>query len=98
MRTALGPSVGIMIDCHSFFDVEQSVAVAGRLEPYNLTWYEEPVPPERVDDTVAIHRRIKQPMAAVKCCSGCQVLRRWSAAMPWTRSCRTSSTVVACWR
>ena len=63
MRTALGPSVGIMIDCHSFFDVEQSVAVAGRLEPYNLTWYEEPVPPERVDDTVAIHRRIKQPMA-----------------------------------
>ena len=63
MRTAVGPSVGIMIDCHSFFDVEQSVAVAGRLEPHNLTWYEEPVPPERVEDTVAIHRRIKQQMA-----------------------------------
>jgi galactonate dehydratase len=63
MRAAVGPSVGIMIDCHSFFDVEQSVAVADRLGPYNLTWYEEPVPPERVDDTVAIHRRIKQPMA-----------------------------------
>lgn len=63
MRAAVGPSVGIMIDCHSFFDVEQSVAVAGRLEPYNLTWYEEPVPPERVEDTLAIHRRIKQPMA-----------------------------------
>jgi L-alanine-DL-glutamate epimerase-like enolase superfamily enzyme len=42
-----------MIDCHSFFDVEQSVAVAGRLEPYKLTWYEEPVPPERVEDTLA---------------------------------------------
>ena len=63
MRAAVGPSVGIMIDCHSFFDVEQSVAVADRLGPYNLTWYEEPVPPERVDDTVAIRRRIKQPMA-----------------------------------
>ena len=63
MRAAVGPSVGIMIDCHSFFDVEQSVAVADRLGPYDLTWYEEPVPPERVDDTVAIHRRIKQPMA-----------------------------------
>lgn len=63
MRAAVGPSVGIMIDCHSFFDVEQSVAVAARLEPYTLTWYEEPVPPERVDDTVAIRRRIKQPMA-----------------------------------
>jgi galactonate dehydratase len=63
MRAAVGPSVAIMIDCHSFFDVEQSVAVAERLVPYDLTWYEEPVPPERVDDTVAIRRRIKQPMA-----------------------------------
>ncbi len=63
MRAAVGSSVGIMIDCHSFFDIEQSVAVAGRLEPYNLTWYEEPVPPERVDDTVTIRRRIKQQMA-----------------------------------
>ena len=63
MRGAVGTSVAIMIDCHSFFDIEQSVAVAARLEPYNLTWYEEPVPPERVDDTVAIRRRIKQQMA-----------------------------------
>lgn len=63
MRAAVGPSVGIMIDCHSFFDVEQSVAVAARLEPYNLTWYEEPVPPEKADATEAIRRRIKQPMA-----------------------------------
>jgi galactonate dehydratase len=63
MRAAVGPSVGIMIDCHSFFDVEESVAIADRLASYNLTWYEEPVPPERVDDTVAIRRRIKQPMA-----------------------------------
>ena len=43
MRAAVGPTIGIMIDCHSFFDVEQSVAVAERLAPYNLTWYEEPV-------------------------------------------------------
>jgi galactonate dehydratase len=63
MRAAVGPSVGIMIDCHSFFDVEESVSIADRLAPYDLAWYEEPVPPERVDDTVAIRRRIKQPMA-----------------------------------
>jgi galactonate dehydratase len=63
MREAVGPAVGIMIDCHSFFDVEQSVQVAGRLASSNLTWYEEPVAPERVDDTVAIKQRITQPMA-----------------------------------
>ena len=37
--------------------------VAERLEPYTLTWYEEPVAPEKVEDTLAIKRRIRQPMA-----------------------------------
>ena len=63
MREAVGSPIAIMVDCHSFFDVERAVRVAERLEPYNLTWYEEPVPPEKVDETVAIKRRIRQPMA-----------------------------------
>ena len=63
MREAVGADVQLMIDCHSFFDVERAVDVARRLEPQRLTWYEEPVSPERVDDTVAIKRRIRQPMA-----------------------------------
>lgn len=63
MREAVGPRVAIMVDCHSFFDVEQAVRVAERLEPQNLAWYEEPVAPERVDETLAIKGRIKQPMA-----------------------------------
>jgi galactonate dehydratase len=63
MREAVGADVEIMVDCHSFFDVERAVDVARRLEPQRLTWYEEPVAPERVDDTLAIKRRIRQPMA-----------------------------------
>ena len=63
MREAVGPGVAIMLDCHSFFDVEMAVRVAQRLEPHNLSWYEEPVAPERVDETLAIKRRIRQKMA-----------------------------------
>jgi galactonate dehydratase len=63
MREAVGPGIAIMVDCHSFFDVERAVGVAERLEPFNLTWYEEPVSPDKVDETVAIRRRIRQPMA-----------------------------------
>lgn len=63
MREAVGPAVEIMIDCHSFFDVELAVRVAERLEPQTLTWYEEPVPPENVEDTLAIKGRIGQRMA-----------------------------------
>ncbi len=63
IREAAGPEVQVMVDCHSFFDVRQSIDVAKRLEPYRLTWYEEPVAPERTADTVAIRRAIRQEMA-----------------------------------
>ena len=63
IRAAVGPQTKLMIDCHSFFDVERAVAVARRLEPLNLAWYEEPVDPKRVEETAQIRRRIKQPMA-----------------------------------
>jgi galactonate dehydratase len=63
MRDAAGPGVDIMVDCHSFFDVELAVRVAAQLEPSKLAWYEEPVAPDNVDDTLAIKSRIRQPMA-----------------------------------
>ncbi|HEY4363735.1 MAG TPA: mandelate racemase/muconate lactonizing enzyme family protein [Bryobacteraceae bacterium] len=63
MRDAIGPQRELMVDCHSFFDVPLAQGVARRLEQYNLAWYEEPVAPERTDETVEIHRSIRQPMA-----------------------------------
>jgi galactonate dehydratase len=63
MREAIGPGVELMIDCHSFFDVALAERVARRLEPQRLAWYEEPVAPERVEETLEIRRRISQQMA-----------------------------------
>jgi galactonate dehydratase len=63
MRAAVGPDVALMVDCHSFFDVALAERVARRLEPQRLRWYEEPVAPERTEETLEIRRRITQPMA-----------------------------------
>jgi galactonate dehydratase len=63
MRDAIGPDVELMVDCHSFFDVPLAVRVAHRLEAQKLAWYEEPVPPERVEQTLEIRKSIQQPMA-----------------------------------
>ena len=63
MREAIGPQVELMVDCHSFFDVALAERVARRLEPQKLAWYEEPVAPERIEETREIRRRIQQPMA-----------------------------------
>jgi galactonate dehydratase len=63
MREAIGPDVELMVDCHSFFDVPLAERVARRLEPQKLSWYEEPVAPGRVEETLEIRKRIQQPMA-----------------------------------
>ena len=63
MRRAVGPAIEIMVDCHSRFDRELAIAVAKRLEPVNLRWYEEPVDPENLADTRAIRESIRQPVA-----------------------------------
>ena len=63
MREAIGPDHELLIDCHSHFDVPRAIEVARRLEPQKLYWYEEPVDPERLEDTIAIGKGIKQRMA-----------------------------------
>ena len=63
IREAVGPSVDVMVDVHSNFTVAEAVRVARELEPLRLRWYEEPVAPARVAETVEIARRIRQPIA-----------------------------------
>lgn len=63
VREAVGADVKVMVDCHSFFDVARSIAVAKRLEGAKLDWYEEPVAPELLAETVEIRRAIRQEMA-----------------------------------
>ena len=63
IREAVGPNVEVMIDCHSNFTVAMAQDVAKRLEPYNLAWYEEPIPPVRTAETLEIRKSIRQPMA-----------------------------------
>ncbi len=80
MREAIGPQVELMVDCHSFFDVPLAERVAHRLEPQNLAWYEEPVAPERVEETLEIRRRIRQPIA------GGEILYGVAGFAPLTRN------------
>jgi D-galactarolactone cycloisomerase len=46
-RKAAGPDVGIMLDTNCPWTVDQAIAMARRLQPYDLAWLEEPLwPPE----------------------------------------------------
>lgn len=46
IREAVGPKVEILIDCHGRFDIATAIRLVNRLAPYNIGWFEEPVPVE----------------------------------------------------
>ena len=49
VREAVGPHIDVAVDMHGRYDLPAAVRVAQALEPYQLMWLEEPVPPENID-------------------------------------------------
>ena len=49
IREAIGPKIELLIDAHAMYNVPTAIRLATRLAPYDITWFEEPVPPESYD-------------------------------------------------
>ena len=45
IRAAVGQEIGIMVDVNSNYDAADAVRLGRKLEPYDIEWLEEPVPP-----------------------------------------------------
>jgi L-alanine-DL-glutamate epimerase-like enolase superfamily enzyme len=63
VRQAVGPGVGVAIDCHWNYGVGAAVELARALEPYRLAWFEDPVPPENLDALAQVQRATRLPIA-----------------------------------
>ena len=61
-REAVGPNIDLAVDMHGRYDTHSGVKVACALEPYNLMWLEEPVPPENVDAMLQVKQSTKTPI------------------------------------
>jgi len=72
LRDAIGPNIEILIDCHGNYDVASAIRCAKALEPYNLTWLEEPVPPENYEAL----RQVKESVS-IPICTGERLYTRW---------------------
>lgn len=72
LRDAVGPDVEILIDAHGNYDVASAIRCAKALEPYDLTWFEEPVPPESYDALKQVRDAVNVPI-----CTGERLFTRW---------------------
>lgn len=69
---AVGDQVEILVEAHGRFTVATAIRIGHALEDYDITWFEEPVPPENLEALAEVKRRVHIPIAA-----GERIYSRW---------------------
>ncbi len=64
LREAMGPKIRLMVDLHWMLSPAETIALARRLEPYQLTLIEAPCKPEDINGLAQIARASPIPVAA----------------------------------
>ena len=64
IREAVGSRADILFGTHGQFSSGGAIRLARRIEAYDPLWFEEPVPPDNVDDMAAVARAVRIPIAA----------------------------------
>ena len=72
LREVLGPYYTLMFDAFWGWDGQYAAEMVKALEPYNVTWLEEPIPPERI----GAFRKLKAG-TSVPIATGEHVYTRW---------------------
>ncbi len=63
IREAVGDQCDLLIGTHGQPNAAGAIRLAERLEPYHPLWFEEPVPPENMDEMARVARATKIPVA-----------------------------------
>jgi D-galactarolactone cycloisomerase len=67
IRKAIGSGLHLMVDANHAYNAAEAIQLARAMEPYDITWFEEPVPPEDVDGYLEVKRNSKILIAGGEC-------------------------------
>jgi L-alanine-DL-glutamate epimerase-like enolase superfamily enzyme len=62
VRAAVGPDVMVAMDAHWKFNVNDAIKLARALEPFDLVWLEDPVPPINIEAQRAVTQATRTPI------------------------------------
>ncbi len=63
IRETVGPDVDLMVDANGAYDAATAIRVSRALEATEISWFEEPVPPDDLDGYARIHAMTSVPLA-----------------------------------
>lgn len=71
VRDAVGPEIMVAMDAHWKFNVNDAIRLAQALEPFDLLWLEDPVPPENIEAQRHVTHSTRTPI-----CTGENLYRK----------------------
>ncbi len=71
VREAVGPEIMEAMDAHWKFNVNDAIKLAQALEPFDLLWLEDPIPPENIEAQRHVTHSTKTPI-----CTGENLYRK----------------------
>jgi D-galactarolactone cycloisomerase len=63
-REILGEDADLMVDCNGNYRPQQAIRLGEAIEPYDVAWLEEPVPPENRSGYRDLKQAVNVPLAA----------------------------------
>ena len=63
VREQLGPKKSLMVDAFCMWDIETTLRIADAIAPFNITFLEEPLPPDDLDGYAELVKRVSIPIA-----------------------------------
>lgn len=75
-----GDGVGLMIDANQAYDLEVAWEVESAAAEAGMLWFEEPLPPDRLDDYAVLRANARVAIAAGETAASVADAQRWLAA------------------
>jgi D-galactarolactone cycloisomerase len=67
IREAIGKDLYLMVDANHAYNASEAIRLARAMEPYDVYWFEEPVPPEDLDGYIEVRQKSKILIAGGEC-------------------------------
>jgi galactonate dehydratase len=63
IREAVGDKADLLFGTHGQFNTAGAIRLGQALEPYSPLWFEEPTPPDHIEDMARVARAVRIPVA-----------------------------------
>ncbi|MAG13970.1 MAG: mandelate racemase [Spirochaetales bacterium] len=67
IREAIGPDISLMVDANHAYNSVEAIRLAREIAPFDIYWFEEPVPPEDIAGYVELRKNSEIPIAGGEC-------------------------------